>query len=244
MRAMQLDMIGFAMGNGNPSVVPSGRGAALSTNPISYAVPAGRARPIVSDFDDPIAGGRSSSPRPRQADTPGPRWKGRQPETVRGGAGRRAAAHAGHMGYDLSRCGRLCGVLTGAPFGKHVTAKSDSRREVPGRGAGRGRLFGAIDPRASCRSRTSRRGWMRHPGHHAVRRRGFSACTCRRDRVGDARAAAEGGDPPAGEHRRGHARHGQGAERSLPRGHAGRLSSEDGVRVPRASRRSGAWARS
>ena len=49
--ALAHDMIGLAMTNTNPLMtVPGGRSAILGTNPFSYAVPAGREKPIFLDI--------------------------------------------------------------------------------------------------------------------------------------------------------------------------------------------------
>lgn len=49
--ALDKDMIGLAMCNVDPCVtVPGGRGAIMGTNPIAYAVPAGREKPIFLDI--------------------------------------------------------------------------------------------------------------------------------------------------------------------------------------------------
>ncbi len=54
--ALENDMIGFIAANSDPSVAPyGGRKAILSTNPVSYGIPAGQERPIVVDFATSMA---------------------------------------------------------------------------------------------------------------------------------------------------------------------------------------------
>lgn len=49
--AIENDMIGFIAANSDPNVAPyGGRKIVLSTNPLSYGIPAGREKPIVVDF--------------------------------------------------------------------------------------------------------------------------------------------------------------------------------------------------
>ena len=54
--AVENDMVGFIAANGDPNVAPyGGRSSVLSTNPISYGIPAGTERPVIVDFATSMA---------------------------------------------------------------------------------------------------------------------------------------------------------------------------------------------
>jgi len=73
--ALQHDMIGFIAVNSNPCVAPyGGRKGLLSTNPLSYGIPAGEEKPIVTDFATSMAAeGRIRSALYKEQELP-PGW--------------------------------------------------------------------------------------------------------------------------------------------------------------------------
>ena len=116
-------LIGLSMANDTPSVAaPGSRGAITGSNPISYALPAGKYPPILLDMSvATVAGGKVYAARTRGEAIPntwllGPDGKptndpGGYPET---GALQPAA---GHKGYGIALLiETLAGVLSGAAF--------------------------------------------------------------------------------------------------------------------------------
>ena len=70
--ALPHDMIGLAMTNTNPLMIaPGGKTAVLGTNPFSYAVPAGREKPVFLDIaTSVVAGSKPISARAQGKDIP------------------------------------------------------------------------------------------------------------------------------------------------------------------------------
>lgn len=144
--------IGIAVANDRPSVTaPGARGAMLGSNPLAYAVPAGRHRPILLDIaTSKVAGGKVAAARALGERIPDDWLVGPDglPTTdpsdfYRGGA---LAPMAGHKGYGLALLVEvLAGVLTGAAlrFGVGSWIESD-----PALATGHGAAFLAIDPAA------------------------------------------------------------------------------------------------
>ena len=114
-------LIGISMANDMPSVAaPGSRGAVTGSNPISYAVPAGRYRPMLLDMSTAtVAGGKVYAARMRGEPIPDTWLVGAdgQPTTDPSGYPQIGALQpaAGHKGYGLSLlCETLSGILTGA----------------------------------------------------------------------------------------------------------------------------------
>ena len=114
-------LIGIAMANDIPSVAaPGSRGAVTGSNPLAYAVPAGKRRPMLLDISTAtVAGGKVYAARARGEPIP-PNWildgQGR-PTTDPSGFPQVGALlpMAGHKGYGLSLLiETLSGILSGA----------------------------------------------------------------------------------------------------------------------------------
>ncbi len=121
--AARAGLIGIAMANDVPSVAaPGSRGAITGSNPISYAVPAGRHPPMLLDMSTAtVAGGKVYAARMRGEPIPNTWLVGTdgQPTTDPSGYPQSGALQpaAGHKGYGLSLlCETLSGILTGAAF--------------------------------------------------------------------------------------------------------------------------------
>ena len=126
--AAQRDMIGLAMTNTNPlMVVPGGKTAVIGTNPFSYAVPAGREKPVFLDIaTSVVAGSKAISARAMGQTLPQP-WlvdKDGIPTTDPSHYPEEGALvpMAGYKGYGLALMIEiLSGVLTGADVLSEVT---------------------------------------------------------------------------------------------------------------------------
>src|SRR3954466_3282352 len=121
--AAQEGFIGIAMSNDIPSVAaPGSRGAITGSNPLSYAVPAGRYRPMLLDMSTAtVAGGKVYAARMRGEPIPDTWLVGAdgRPTTDPTGYPQVGALQpaAGHKGYGLSLLiETLSGILTGAGF--------------------------------------------------------------------------------------------------------------------------------
>jgi ureidoglycolate dehydrogenase (NAD+) len=116
-------LIGLSMANDIPSVAaPGSRGAITGSNPISYAVPAGRHPPLLLDMSTAtVAGGKVYAARTRGERIPDTWLIGAdgKPTTDPNGypdAGALQPA-AGHKGYGLALLiETLAGILSGAAF--------------------------------------------------------------------------------------------------------------------------------
>ena len=147
--AAEQDMIGIVMTNGIASVAPTGgRAAMLSTNPISFAIPAGEEPPVVVDMaTSVVARGRimlydkQGLPLPDgwALDETG------KPTNDAGAALRGTLLPFGsYKGYALSLViDLLCGVMTGALFGSHFHGALADDMVHP---MNVGHVFGVIDP--------------------------------------------------------------------------------------------------
>lgn len=141
--------IGIAMANDLPTVAaPGSRGAVLGSNPISYAVPAGRYRPLLLDVSTAtVAGGKVYAARARGESIPA-NW-------IIGGDGRPTTdatgfpevgalqPAAGHKGYGMALLIEvLSGVLTGAALTRGVGSWMMSDGSKP---TGHGAAFIALN---------------------------------------------------------------------------------------------------
>ena len=116
-------LIGISMANDLPSVAaPGSRGAITGSNPISYAVPAGKYPPLLLDISTAtVAGGKVYAARMRGEPIPDTWLLGAdgQPTTDPSGYPQVGALQpaAGHKGYGLSLLiESLSGILSGAGF--------------------------------------------------------------------------------------------------------------------------------
>lgn len=142
-------LIGLAMANDAPSVAaPGSRGAVLGSNPLAYAVPAGRHPPILLDMSTAaVAGGKVYAARARGEAIPAT-WlldsRGRpttDPSCYPDSGALQPAA--GHKGYGLALLiEALAGVLPGASITRQVGSWmwDDGKRPT-----GHGAAFLAID---------------------------------------------------------------------------------------------------
>jgi LDH2 family malate/lactate/ureidoglycolate dehydrogenase len=145
MRALPHDMIGIAMTNASRQVVPTfGREAKFGTNPMCFAVPAGKERPFVLDMATTTAAAGKLELAARQGSAIPLGWA--LDESARVTDDPRTAQQArrllplggtrvggSHKGYGLAILVEiLCGVLTGT-----VTALNDNQDP-------RGHFFAAI----------------------------------------------------------------------------------------------------
>ena len=120
-QAAREGLIGLSMANDTPSVAaPGSRGAITGSNPISYAVPAGRYRAILLDMSiATVAGGKVYAARTRGEQIPDSWLVGAdgKPTTDPGGYPEIGALQpaAGHKGYGISLLiESLAGALSGA----------------------------------------------------------------------------------------------------------------------------------
>lgn len=147
--AVEQDMVGIVMTNGIASVAPTGgRAAMLSTNPISFALPAGKEPPVVVDMaTSVVARGRimlydkQGLPLPEG-------WalddNGRPTTDAAAALRGTLLPFGGYKGYALSLViDLLCGVMTGALFGSHFHGALADDMVHP---MDVGHLFGVIDP--------------------------------------------------------------------------------------------------
>jgi LDH2 family malate/lactate/ureidoglycolate dehydrogenase len=126
-QAAREGLIGLSMANDNPSVAaPGSRGAITGSNPISYAVPAGRYRAILLDVSvATVAGGKVYSARTRGEQIPNTWLVGAdgKPTTDPSGYPEIGALQpaAGHKGYGIALLiESLAGVLSGAAITRAV----------------------------------------------------------------------------------------------------------------------------
>lgn len=120
-------LIGLAMANDVPSVAaPGSRGAILGSNPLSYAVPAGRHSPLLLDMSTAtVAGGKVYAARMRGEPIPdnwivGADGRPTTDASIYPQTGALQPA-AGHKGYGIALLiETLSGVLSGAAFTRRV----------------------------------------------------------------------------------------------------------------------------
>jgi ureidoglycolate dehydrogenase (NAD+) len=142
-------LIGIAVANDTPSVAaPGSRAPVLGSNPISYAVPAGRHHPMFLDISiATVAGQKVWAARERGLPVPetwlvGPDGRPTSDASLYPHSGALAPA-AGHKGYGLGLLGEtLAGIVSGAAVTWGVLSWMIADQAVPtGHGAG----FIAID---------------------------------------------------------------------------------------------------
>lgn len=147
--AVEQDMVGIVMTNGIASVAPTGgRAAMLSTNPISFAIPAGQEPPVVVDMaTSVVARGRIMLYEKQGIPLPDG-WalddSGRPTNDAGAALRGTLVPFGGYKGYALSLViDLLCGVMTGALFGSHFHGPLAEDMEHP---MDVGHVFGVIDP--------------------------------------------------------------------------------------------------
>jgi len=158
MMALEEDMIGITMTNANPLVAPSNSiSRLLGTNPLTFAIPAGKEPPFVADFSTtPIARGKLAVAAKKGESVPYGFVQDKEgnPSTdpdilAQGGAMLPLGSdleHGSHKGYALGAVvDILCGVLSGANFGPFIPPNLAfmPMPEVQV-GKGMGHFFGAI----------------------------------------------------------------------------------------------------
>ena len=157
MMALEHDLIGFAITNGAPLVVPTNsKNAVMGTNPVSIAIPAGKEEPFVLDMSLSTATLGELEVYEREGKTMPLTWAtdelGNPTQDVsrvlaslldkKGGGllplGGAQEEGGGHKGYGLCLAvDMLSGVLSGSVFGLNLYAKKDAPPKVS-------HLFGAI----------------------------------------------------------------------------------------------------
>jgi LDH2 family malate/lactate/ureidoglycolate dehydrogenase len=127
LQAAREGLIGLSMANDNPSVAaPGSRGAITGSNPISYAIPAGRYYPVMLDMSvATVAGGKVYAARTRGEHIPNTWLVGAdgKPTTDPSSYPHIGALQpaAGHKGYGIALLiETLAGVLTGAAITSKV----------------------------------------------------------------------------------------------------------------------------
>ena len=125
--AARAGLIGLSMANDTPSVAaPGSRGGITGSNPISYAVPAGRHPPLLLDMSTAtVAGGKVYAARTRGERIPDTWLVGAdgRPTTDPTGYPEVGALQpaAGHKGYGIALLiETLSGILSGAAFTRSV----------------------------------------------------------------------------------------------------------------------------
>jgi LDH2 family malate/lactate/ureidoglycolate dehydrogenase len=154
MMALSRQMIGFSYTNSRPLVVPTfGRERVLGTNPISMAVPTGNELPFVLDMATSVApigkvevALRKGTPIPLGWAVDKNGLLTTDPNILATGGGLMPlggpAESAGYKGYGLAvMVDILCGVLSGATFGRFVDALKDGHEQP----ANVGHFFAAIN---------------------------------------------------------------------------------------------------
>lgn len=148
--AAEADMIGLAVSNDKPSVtIPGSRGRVLGSNPLAYAVPAGRHRPIFLDIaTSAVAGVKVYQAQTRGQPIPAG-WLVDEhglPTTDPTGFPdtKTLMPMAGHKGYGLALLIEvLAGVLTGAAITRQVGSWIF---DDPARPTNHGAAFIALNP--------------------------------------------------------------------------------------------------
>lgn len=135
-RAANADMIGFAFTNATPNMPPAGgRGRYFGTNPLAIAIPSQGNDPLVLDMSTSVVA-RGKIVMAQMEDRPIPAgWAidSQGHPTVNPADALQGAVlpMAGYKGAGLALIiDVLCGVLTGAGFGRHVVDLYDEGNEV------------------------------------------------------------------------------------------------------------------
>lgn len=147
MKAAQSDMVGFATTNGPSNMAPwGGVTPYMSTNPLSFAVPAGAGGAVVVDMATSVAAKGKVFLAAKKGTKLPEGWamdkRGRPTTDPQEAIEGLVMPLGGHKGYALSlMIDVLCGILTGADFGPHI-GKLYGDFDRP---QNLGHLFGAID---------------------------------------------------------------------------------------------------
>ncbi len=152
MLALEEDMIGFAMTNASPLVTPAGGvEAKLGTNPICYAIPAGKEHPVIVDMATTTVANGKLEIASRKGEQVPEGWaqdaKGhhsRNPNALKDGGTLLPLgsdlSRSSYKGYALgSAVDIFSGVLSGANFGPWVppfVTFLDQKQEKVGEGIG------------------------------------------------------------------------------------------------------------
>jgi LDH2 family malate/lactate/ureidoglycolate dehydrogenase len=129
-RALDHDQIGIVMCNSDPRVAPHGGAeGALGTNPISYAIPAGDAEPLVFDIATSTTAAGQIAKAQRQGKPIPAGWAldahGRATTDAAAARGGVLLPMAGHKGYGLAvLVDVLSGALAGGLCGRDVPMSS------------------------------------------------------------------------------------------------------------------------
>lgn len=159
MMALEKDFIGYAMTNASPLVAPThARERMLGTNPICYAIPAGKQLPFVLDMaTSAAANGKLEIAERKNKPVPFGWLENKEGEATDQPTDLKAGGHllplgsdidhGSHKGYGLGALvDILSGVLSGANFGPWVppfVAFLPVMPDLPGKGLGH--FLGAMD---------------------------------------------------------------------------------------------------
>ncbi len=162
MKALEHNLIGFAMTNSVPLVVPTfGKNASIGTNPIAVAVPTDKKRPWVMDFATSVIARGKLEVYNRMAQKIPSGWATNEHghttedttlvlknlvDHLGGGIltlGGEGEKRGGHKGYGLAvMVDIFCGVLSGANYGPDLVSKKNGKTNFPSIG----HMFMVIDP--------------------------------------------------------------------------------------------------
>ena len=164
MKALEFDMLGYAMTNASPLVAPTfSKERLLGTNPICYAIPAGKFEPVVIDMaTSAAANGKLEIAQRKKIQVPSG-WIQTSNGTItndpdgvkNGGALLPLGSNregGSHKGYGLGAMVDIfSGVLSGANFGPWVppfVSFLDVKPNLPGKGLGH--FMGAMQVDGFC----------------------------------------------------------------------------------------------
>lgn len=152
MKALEHDMIGMALTNASPLVAPTySKERLLGTNPICYAIPAGKHKPVVIDMaTSAAANGKLEIAQRKGAEIPSGWLQNKegqttnQPADLKGGGSLLPLGSSkemgSHKGYGLSAFVDIfSGVLSGANYGPWVppfVSFLPLAPDMPGKGIG------------------------------------------------------------------------------------------------------------
>ena len=162
MKALEHNLIGVALTNSVPLVVPTfGKNATVGTNPIAVAVPTDKKRPWVMDFATSVIARGKLEVYNRLAQKIPSGWATNEQghttedttlvlknlvEHLGGGIltlGGEGEKLGGHKGYGLAvMVDIFCGVLSGSNYGPDLVSKKDGKTNFPRIG----HMFMVIDP--------------------------------------------------------------------------------------------------
>lgn len=158
MKALEFNMIGYALTNASPLVAPTfSKERMLGTNPICYAIPAGKFEPVVIDMStSSAANGKLEIAQRKNIPVPEGWIQTKDGDTTRDANGLKLGGsllslgsdkdRGSHKGYGLGAMVDIfSGVLSGANFGPWVppfVSFLDVQPNLPGKGLGH--FLGAI----------------------------------------------------------------------------------------------------